>query len=127
MVFDFDPLVATTRILVHKRPRGVVAWLANFAHEVFSSRRGLFVPGKLIKLQIWDTAGQERFRAVTRSYYRNAAGAILVFDTTRRQTYNNLGVAAFMLRRGGWFMARGSTPLGTSSRSIDVAPRGSFP
>eukprot|EP00667_Euglena_gracilis_P019373 EG_transcript_20767 len=45
---------------------------------------------KLIKLQIWDTAGQERFRAVTRSYYRNAAGAILVFDTTRRQTYNNL-------------------------------------
>jgi|EP00670_Eutreptiella_braarudii_P005267 Ras-related protein Rab-14 len=48
------------------------------------------ISGKLIKLQIWDTAGQERFRAVTRSYYRNAAGAILVFDTTRRQTYNNL-------------------------------------
>jgi GTPase SAR1 family protein len=33
---------------------------------------------QVIKLQIWDTAGQERFRAVTRSYYRGAAGAIMV-------------------------------------------------
>jgi len=45
---------------------------------------------KKIKLQIWDTAGQERFRAVTRSYYRGAAAALLVYDTTRRQTYNHL-------------------------------------
>ncbi|KAI8982155.1 ras family-domain-containing protein [Mycotypha africana] len=31
-----------------------------------------------IKLQIWDTAGQESFRSITRSYYRGAAGALLV-------------------------------------------------
>eukprot|EP01104_Vermistella_antarctica_P014914 TRINITY_DN478_c0_g1_i2.p1 TRINITY_DN478_c0_g1~~TRINITY_DN478_c0_g1_i2.p1 ORF type:complete len:217 (+),score=42.16 TRINITY_DN478_c0_g1_i2:232-882(+) len=48
------------------------------------------VMGRKIKLQIWDTAGQERFRAVTRSYYRGAAGALLVYDTTRRSTYNHL-------------------------------------
>ena len=36
------------------------------------------VSGQKIKLQIWDTAGQERFRAVTRSYYRGAAGALMV-------------------------------------------------
>lgn len=40
-----------------------------------------------IKLQIWDTAGQEHFRAVTRSYFRNAAGCLLVYDVTRRQTF----------------------------------------
>ncbi|CAH8632230.1 unnamed protein product [Dicrocoelium dendriticum] len=43
-----------------------------------------------IKLQIWDTAGQERFRAVTRSYYRGAAGALLVYDITRKSTFNQI-------------------------------------
>lgn len=37
---------------------------------------------KRIKLQLWDTAGTERFRAVSRSYYRGAAGAILVYDVS---------------------------------------------
>jgi len=45
---------------------------------------------KFIKLQIWDTAGQERFRSVTRSYYRGAAGCILVYDITSRESYNHL-------------------------------------
>jgi len=48
------------------------------------------VGGKKIKLQIWDTAGQERFRSVTRSYYRGAAGCLLVYDITSRDTYNHL-------------------------------------
>ena len=46
--------------------------------------------GKSAKLQIWDTAGQERFRSVTRSYYRGAAGALLVYDISSRETYTNL-------------------------------------
>uniref|UniRef100_A0A7S4PAY2 Ras-related protein Rab-4 n=1 Tax=Paramoeba aestuarina TaxID=180227 RepID=A0A7S4PAY2_9EUKA len=49
----------------------------------------LDVSGKNVKLQIWDTAGQERFRSVTRSYYRGAAGALLVYDITRRDSYNH--------------------------------------
>lgn len=48
------------------------------------------VAGKSVKLQIWDTAGQERFRSVTRSYYRGAAGALLVFDITNRDSFNSL-------------------------------------
>eukprot|EP01112_Ceratiomyxa_fruticulosa_P002030 TRINITY_DN12177_c0_g1_i1.p1 TRINITY_DN12177_c0_g1~~TRINITY_DN12177_c0_g1_i1.p1 ORF type:complete len:215 (-),score=23.73 TRINITY_DN12177_c0_g1_i1:105-749(-) len=48
------------------------------------------VGGRNVKLQIWDTAGQERFRSVTRSYYRGAAGAILVYDIGARDTYNHL-------------------------------------
>ena len=45
---------------------------------------------KQIKLQIWDTAGQESFRSITRSYYRGAAGALLVYDITRRDTFEHL-------------------------------------
>ncbi|VDP18837.1 unnamed protein product [Schistosoma margrebowiei] len=43
-----------------------------------------------VKIQIWDTAGQERFRAVTRSYYRGASGALLVYDITRKPTFNRI-------------------------------------
>jgi len=49
------------------------------------------IDGRQIKLQIWDTAGQESFRSITRSYYRGAAGALLVYDITRRETFNHLG------------------------------------
>ena len=46
--------------------------------------------GKQIKLQIWDTAGQEKFRSITRSYYRGTCGALLVYDITRRETFDHI-------------------------------------
>ncbi|KAF8701515.1 hypothetical protein HU200_033540 [Digitaria exilis] len=48
------------------------------------------VDGKPTKIQIWDTAGQEAFRSITRSYYRGAAAAVLVYDITRRETFNHV-------------------------------------
>ncbi|KAJ2160124.1 Ras- protein Rab-2A [Coemansia sp. RSA 552] len=48
------------------------------------------VDKKNIKLQIWDTAGQESFRSITRSYYRGAVGALLVYDITRRDTFEHV-------------------------------------
>lgn len=49
---------------------------------------------KRIKLQLWDTAGTERFRSVSRSYYRGAAGAILVYDLSSRASF--LGLPTFL-------------------------------
>ena len=46
--------------------------------------------GKRIKLQIWDTAGQERYRSVTRSYYRGAMGALVLYDVTNRESYDHI-------------------------------------
>ncbi|KAA6415178.1 MAG: GTP-binding ypt4 [Lasallia pustulata] len=43
-----------------------------------------------IKLQLWDTAGTERFRSVSRSYYRGAAGALLVYDVANRASFDAL-------------------------------------
>ncbi|CAJ2500005.1 Uu.00g028580.m01.CDS01 [Anthostomella pinea] len=45
---------------------------------------------KRVKLQLWDTAGTERFRSVSRSYYRGAAGAILVYDVTSHNSFQGL-------------------------------------
>merc|ERR1712170_315611 len=52
--------------------------------------RTITIDDNQIKLQIWDTAGQEKFRSITRSYYRGAAGALLVYDITRRDTFEHL-------------------------------------
>lgn len=43
----------------------------------------LDLDGRKVKLEIWDTAGQETFLSITRSYYRGADGALLVYDIGR--------------------------------------------
>lgn len=43
-----------------------------------------------IQLQLWDTAGQELFRSVTRGYYRGSAGALILFDLTSHDSFNNV-------------------------------------
>ncbi|KAJ9067220.1 Rab GTPase ypt31 [Entomophthora muscae] len=52
--------------------------------------RNVQVEGKSIKAQIWDTAGQERYRAITSAYYRGAVGALLVYDVTKHNTFENV-------------------------------------
>jgi small GTP-binding protein len=42
------------------------------------------------KVQIWDTAGQETFKALTRNYYRNAIGCLLVYDIGRKESFDNI-------------------------------------
>ncbi|XP_073280744.1 ras-related protein RABA5a-like [Primulina huaijiensis] len=76
--------------------------LARFARDEFYSNskstigvefqtQKMIINGKEVKAQIWDTAGQERFRAVTSAYYRGAVGALLVYDISRRQTFESIG------------------------------------
>ncbi|KAF2810621.1 ras-domain-containing protein [Mytilinidion resinicola] len=45
---------------------------------------------KHMKLSLWDTAGQETYKSITRSYFRGASGALLVFDITRRATFSSV-------------------------------------
>jgi Ras-related protein Rab-11A len=55
--------------------------------------RALFLQvdgGKTVKAQIWDTAGQERYRAITSAYYRGAVGAVIVYDLTKRASYEHV-------------------------------------
>ncbi|KZT65588.1 ras-domain-containing protein [Daedalea quercina L-15889] len=88
-------------IIIGEAATGKSCLLHQFVHNTFKdhsqhtigvefSSRTIRLGEKRIKLQLWDTAGQERFRSVTRSYYRGAAGAILVYDITSRASFQNL-------------------------------------
>jgi small GTP-binding protein len=43
--------------------------------------------GTLIKVQLWDTAGQERFKSLAMNYYRKASGILLLFDVTKKTSF----------------------------------------
>jgi len=52
-----------------------------------------FLVNKLkFKLQIWDTMGAEMYRSLFKNFYRNTSLAIIVYDITRRETFDNLGI-----------------------------------
>jgi small GTP-binding protein len=45
---------------------------------------------KIFKIEMWDTAGQERYKSITSAYYKGAKGALLVYDTTSGQSFENI-------------------------------------
>ena len=44
----------------------------------------------IAKVTIWDTAGQEKYKAITRNYYKDAHGIILIYDVTNKSSFKNL-------------------------------------
>ena len=52
--------------------------------------KNVVIRNKTYRIQIWDTAGQEAFQAITRTYYKGAIGALLVYDITRKETFNHI-------------------------------------
>lgn len=45
---------------------------------------------KHVKIHLWDTAGQERYKSITAAYYKGSKGAVIVYDITRPETFNNI-------------------------------------
>ena len=56
----------------------------------FCSKNLIYDNNKLLKLEIWDTAGQERYRSLTRMFYSDANACILVYDITRKASFEEL-------------------------------------
>ncbi|KAL4579545.1 hypothetical protein LXL04_015695 [Taraxacum kok-saghyz] len=96
---DYDYLFKV--VLIGDSGVGKSNLLSRFTRNEFSleskstigvefATRSIRVDDKIIKAQIWDTAGQERYRAITSAYYRGAVGALIVYDTTRHVTFENV-------------------------------------
>jgi small GTP-binding protein len=45
---------------------------------------------KVFKIEMWDTAGQERYKSITAAYYKGAKGALIVYDTTQKTSFENI-------------------------------------
>ena len=56
----------------------------------FSTKTVICDNSKVLKFEIWDTAGQERYRALTKMFYKDANAAILVYDITRKDSFEEL-------------------------------------
>eukprot|EP00928_Gymnodinium_smaydae_P055871 TRINITY_DN39341_c0_g1_i1.p1 TRINITY_DN39341_c0_g1~~TRINITY_DN39341_c0_g1_i1.p1 ORF type:complete len:226 (-),score=40.51 TRINITY_DN39341_c0_g1_i1:127-804(-) len=61
----------------------------------------LAVNGKQVHLSLWDTAGQERFHSLAPIYYRDAVGALLVYDVTDEESFRRVAKWVEELRAVG--------------------------
>ena len=75
--------------------------LMKFAHNKFTEEyqatigvefgaKNIEINKKIYRIQIWDTAGQENFRSITRAYYKNSVCAMVVYDITRRESFDHI-------------------------------------
>jgi small GTP-binding protein len=58
---------------------------AFFSKQVHAAKHGTSA-----RVEVWDTAGQEKYRAMAPMYFRNAAGALLVFDQTAPSSFDDI-------------------------------------
>jgi len=77
--------------------------LTQYVYEKFSEEfqstlgvefaaKNAIIDNKIYRIQIWDTAGAENFRSITRAYYKNTVCAFIVYDITKRETFENVQV-----------------------------------
>ena len=75
--------------------------LLKYAHNQFKPEyqltigvefgaKNIEINQKAYRIQIWDTASQENFRSITRAYYKNSVCAMVVYDITNKDTFNNV-------------------------------------
>ncbi len=75
--------------------------MTRYVHDTFNefsnatvgldfALKNTMVAGQNISCQIWDTAGQEKMKSIAHAYYKNATGAVLVFNIASKASFKNL-------------------------------------
>ena len=88
-------------ILIGDSDVGKSTILLNYTENYFSEKliatiglenkvKTINIRGLNTKLQIWDTAGQEKFHSLTKGFFRNTDGILLIFDLTNKESFNNI-------------------------------------
>eukprot|EP00834_Sanchytrium_tribonematis_P001084 NODE_23_length_42016_cov_0.755803.p22 type:complete len:190 gc:universal NODE_23_length_42016_cov_0.755803:35098-34529(-) len=92
---------------------GKTSIITRFMYDTFESNyqatigidflsKTMYLDDRTLRLQLWDTAGQERFRSLVPSYIRDSSVAVVVYDTTDRNSYEQVEhwVAEILAERG---------------------------
>ena len=56
----------------------------EFGNKIFE------IKNSRVNCQIWDTAGQERYKSMTKAFYKGALGALIVYDISKKDTFENV-------------------------------------
>ena len=75
--------------------------LLRYIHDKFNSdyqatigvefgAKNLEINGEVYRIQVWDTAGQENFRSITRAYYKSSVCALVVYDISNVESFQNV-------------------------------------
>ena len=81
--------------------------------------KAINVNNKAVKLNIWDTAGQERYHALNAIYYREAKGALIVYDVTDLDSFTKVKTWALELRK----YLEEETPIVIAGNKCDIPKR----
>ena len=97
-----DPLTCKI-VLVGETGVGKTAIISRYTLDTFKkgqqpstmasrTMKEIIIPefNRKLKFDIWDTAGQEKYRALTKFFYKDAAIAIMVYDITRRESFDEV-------------------------------------
>ena len=90
-------------IIIGDQAVGKSNLLLRFANEEFKEEyqatlgvefgsKNINVNNKLCRIQIWDTAGQEIYKSITRAYYKNCACALIVYDISNKESFDNVKI-----------------------------------
>ena len=89
LVFIGDSGVGKTCI-ISRFLKGTFEHNINSTDGASYASKSIDVNGKSLVLDIWDTAGQERYKSLTKFFYKGAKMAILVYDITRKESFDNI-------------------------------------
>ena len=84
-----DPAVGKSNILLKYVHNKFVNEYQSTVGVEFGAKN-IDIEGQIFRIQIWDTTGQENFRCLTRSYFKNSVCAIITYDITNKQSFDNI-------------------------------------
>ena len=84
-----DPSVGKSNILLkYVHNKFINEYKSTIGVEL--GAKSITMDGKIFRIQIWDIAGQENFKCLTRSYFKNSICAIITYDITNKESFDNI-------------------------------------